>query len=271
MKKHTILVIDDEESTCEFITVHLSSEGYEVLTAMTVDDAIQALVSHTSISLIICDISMPKKDGFDFMRYLCNNLRFASIPLIFSTSRSDEITVTRAKSMGARGYLVKPYVGQTLLEKVRAILESRKGTVLIVSYDELGMNIMARSIFRANYNPLTTGSVTEAKHMLAERQIDILITDATLPDLSGLELMAFAKEQYHNIPVIIILGKQDHITVEGAIAAGADDVIRKPFFNTSIVAKIESVLIVRRNTALREIGIIERVKRRARKKTSRKK
>ena len=257
MKKYAILVVDDEAAIRQFLEENLACGGYRVLSAASVDEAISMLVSHSDISLIICDIAMPKRDGFDLIRYINDNLRFTSIPLIFSTGKTDAQTVSRAKALGARGFLAKPFTGQELRKRVTNALDSGKGTVLIVSSDQLSLNIMARNISVARYKSLTAPTIADAHALLNDKQIDILISELQLSDGSGLELMASAKESVYKIPVLIITGKPDVIVEEQLITAGADAIIRRPFSNIDIISKIEAILLNQRNNAIHEIDYAE--------------
>jgi len=111
----TILVIDDDESIRDLLRMHLSAAGYEVNAA---PDAIVAgyLVLRSPPDLIICDISMPHMDGFEFIAALKADTTLPRIPVIFLTSynEGDE----RSKQLGAVGYLTKPVRADKLLQLV---------------------------------------------------------------------------------------------------------------------------------------------------------
>ena len=111
----TILVIDDDESIRDLLRMHLSAAGYEVNAA---PDAIVAgyLVLRSPPDLIICDISMPHMDGFEFIAALKADTTLPRIPVIFLTSynEGDE----RGKQLGAVGYLTKPVRADKLLQLV---------------------------------------------------------------------------------------------------------------------------------------------------------
>ncbi len=111
----TILVIDDDESIRDLLRMHLSAAGYEVNAA---PDAIVAgyLVLRSPPDLIICDISMPHMDGFEFIAALKADTTLPRIPVIFLTSynEGDE----RSRQLGAVGYLTKPVRADKLLQLV---------------------------------------------------------------------------------------------------------------------------------------------------------
>jgi CheY-like chemotaxis protein len=111
----TILVVDDDESICELLRLHLSAAGYEVHVAA---DAIAAgyLVLRSVPDLIITDVSMPHMDGFEFIAALKADKSLPYIPVVFLTSMEDGDR--RGKDLGAVGYITKPVRADKLLELV---------------------------------------------------------------------------------------------------------------------------------------------------------
>ena len=110
-----ILVVDDDESLCELLRMHLSAAGYEVSTA---NDAISAgyQVLKNPPDLLLTDVSMPHMDGFEFVAALKADSTLPYIPVIFRTSLEDGDH--RGKELGAVGYLTKPVRADRLLDLV---------------------------------------------------------------------------------------------------------------------------------------------------------
>ena len=110
-----ILVVDDDESLCELLRMHLAAAGYEVRTA---PDAISAgyQVLNNPPDLILSDINMPHMDGFEFVAALKSDRTLPKIPVIFLTSMDDG--EGRGKELGAVGYLTKPVLADRLLALV---------------------------------------------------------------------------------------------------------------------------------------------------------
>jgi len=111
----TILIVDDDQSIRELLSLHLSAAGYEVHVAA---DAISAgyMVLRSPPDLIISDIKMPHMDGFEFIAALKADPTLPKIPVIFLTSydQGDD----RGKELGAVGYLMKPVRADRLLQLV---------------------------------------------------------------------------------------------------------------------------------------------------------
>ena len=110
-----ILVVDDDESMCELLRIHLSAAGYEVAIAL---DGISGgyEVLRNPPDLIISDVNMPHMDGFEFIAALKSDKSLPPIPVIFLTSFEEGDA--RGKEVGAVGYLTKPVRAERLLQLV---------------------------------------------------------------------------------------------------------------------------------------------------------
>ncbi|MGQ0654099.1 MAG: response regulator [Betaproteobacteria bacterium] len=107
--------MDDDESLRELLALHLSNAGYEVIAA---EDAVAGghLVVERRPDLVICDVSMPYMDGYEFIAALRADPATRDIPVIFLTVKDD--VSERAKPLGAV-YLMKPVMADSLLQLVR--------------------------------------------------------------------------------------------------------------------------------------------------------
>lgn len=112
-----ILVADDEEDIREILEILLKAEGFEVITA---SDGIQAIeLAKEDVDLIILDVSMPLKNGFQ----ACNEIRNNSVvPILFLTAKTQESDKAIGFSAGGDDYLVKPFSSAELLFRVKALL-----------------------------------------------------------------------------------------------------------------------------------------------------
>lgn len=123
MKK--ILVIEDELSLRKDIIEMLTFEGFDVVGAE--DGAIGVREASIHIpDLIICDIMMPKLDGYQVLHELRKDYRTAAIPFIFLTARTDKVDRRLGMEQGADDYLTKPFTVTELLKTVQTRLEKRE-------------------------------------------------------------------------------------------------------------------------------------------------
>ncbi len=123
-----ILVVDDEQNMRTGLKDNLEFEGYEVDTANDGEQGLKKILDN-SYNLIILDVMMPKKSGFD----VCKEVRKAGIttPVILLTAKGDEIDKVVGLEIGADDYITKPFSLRELLARVKAIL--RRGENLVMN------------------------------------------------------------------------------------------------------------------------------------------
>jgi len=114
----TIALVDDDKNILASVSMLLEQEGYHVRTYSDGASALTAL-SSTPPDLAILDIKMPRMDGLELLRRLRQT---ADMPVIFLTSKDEEIDELMGLNAGADDYIRKPFSQRLLLERVRAIL-----------------------------------------------------------------------------------------------------------------------------------------------------
>jgi len=113
-----ILVVEDEPAVADNINYALSTEGFEVVWCATGEEAVTVL-ENNGISLVVLDIGLPDRNGFD----LCKDIRKTSgIPIIFLTARADEVDRVVGLEIGGDDYVVKPFSPRELAARVKAVL-----------------------------------------------------------------------------------------------------------------------------------------------------
>ncbi|MFS4418135.1 response regulator [Maribacter sp. 2307ULW6-5] len=120
MKK--ILIIEDNRDVRENTADILELEGYDTATAPDGEMGVAKTLAFGP-DLIICDIMMPKLDGYGVLRALAKKSETARIPFIFLTAKSEKADVRKGMNLGADDYLTKPFEEHELLEAVRARLK----------------------------------------------------------------------------------------------------------------------------------------------------
>lgn len=114
-----ILVVDDSKTELYQLSDMLGRAGYEVRTAENGDEAHRRLAEDTP-DLILMDVVMPGQNGFQLTRAITRDPRYARVPVIMCTSKSQETDKVWGMRQGARDYVVKPVVAGELLAKIRA-------------------------------------------------------------------------------------------------------------------------------------------------------
>ncbi len=116
-----ILVVDDERPIAEIIKYNLQKEGYEVQTAYDGDEAIK-MVHKTNPELVILDIMLPKKNGFDVLKEI--RMEYV-MPVVMLTAKEENDKITGLE-LGADDYITKPFSNKELIARVKANLRRVK-------------------------------------------------------------------------------------------------------------------------------------------------
>lgn len=118
MEKQKILVVDDDENTCELIRLQLEMAGFAPMCAYNGRDALAAAKEERP-SLMILDLMLPEMDGLEVFREI---RRFGNMPVVMVTCKSDEFDRVLGLEMGADDYVTKPFSPRELVARVKAIL-----------------------------------------------------------------------------------------------------------------------------------------------------
>ena len=118
---HTIALVDDDRNILTSVSMALEAEGFAVRTFVDGDTALRGL-SARGVDLAILDIKMPRMDGVELLQQL---RRDSDMPIIFLTSKDEEVDEIFGLRMGADDYVKKPFSQRLLLERIRALLRRR--------------------------------------------------------------------------------------------------------------------------------------------------
>jgi len=119
-----ILVADDDPVAARFVASLLRDNGYEVLVARDGEDAHEVAV-RLKPELIVCDLVMPYRDGFDIVRTVREDRELSDVPIVILSMKDREEDIVRGLEMGADDYVVKPFNARELLARVRKLLARR--------------------------------------------------------------------------------------------------------------------------------------------------
>lgn len=120
MAIHHILLVDDSKTELYHMRDSLTKRGYSVRTAENGEEAMSRL-EESKPDLILMDVVMPGKNGFQMTRAITRDPRFANVPVIMCTSLGQETDKVWGMRQGATDYIVKPVNTDDLLTKIRAL------------------------------------------------------------------------------------------------------------------------------------------------------
>lgn len=85
----------------------LKGQGYDVVEAVDGADALEKIAGNPNVRLIVCDVNMPRMNGLEFLEQL--SAKNSAVPVVMLTTEGQPELIQRAKSLGAKGWLVKPF------------------------------------------------------------------------------------------------------------------------------------------------------------------
>lgn len=119
MGSKKILLIEDEELIIKLLGKKLSSAGYDIALAMNGEEGLKKM-KEVKPDLVLLDIIMPRKGGFEVMEEMCKDPRFLNIPVIVISNSGQPLELDRAKRLGAVDWLVKTeFDPKEVMEKVQ--------------------------------------------------------------------------------------------------------------------------------------------------------
>ncbi|WP_337395840.1 response regulator transcription factor [Prevotella sp.] len=168
-----ILVVDDEQDLLEILKFNLETEGYEVVTATSAEDALQLDIA--SFDLLLLDVMMGGMSGFAMARQLKDNPATAQVPIIFLTARDTENDTVTGFNLGADDYISKPFSLREVMVRVRAVLrrtakENSEEEAKTLSYQGIVMNLDRKTVSVDGEDIPFTKTEFELLHLLLDER-----------------------------------------------------------------------------------------------------
>ena len=168
-----ILVVDDEQDLLEILKFNLETEGYEVMTATSAEDALQLDIA--SFDLLLLDVMMGGMSGFAMARQLKDNPATAQVPIIFLTARDTENDTVTGFNLGADDYISKPFSLREVMVRVSAVLrrtarENGEEEAKTLSYQGIVMNLDRKTVSVDGEDIPFTKTEFELLHLLLDER-----------------------------------------------------------------------------------------------------
>ena len=266
----TILVVEDDEDVRETAVGLLSELGYKVLKARDAQSALHVIESGIPIDLLFTDVVMPGPLRSPDLARKARE-RLPHIAVLFTSGYTENAIVHHGRLDPGVELLSKPYSREALARKVRHVLANEaqhrlaqeqqdagwakpadgtaaaapepaepegraKLTIALVEDDDLIRTSTAEILKDLGHAVIEAADAEAALHALAGCRADVLITDVTLPGLSGVELARRARERWRSLSIVFASGDP-----AAAASSGIDDAIAlsKPFTPDGLIAALE--------------------------------
>ena len=182
-----ILLVDDEQDILDLLKYNLEAEGYETIMAV---NGLQALeLAQNSPDLIILDVMLPGKDGWEVIRQLRQAENTKGIPVIFLTAKGGEIDEVVGLELGADDYIIKPISIRKLLARVKNVLRKTSGSQpeseVIWRFGEVEINSLNYSVKVAGKMVTFTKKEFEVLLYLAQRPGRVVTRETFLNEIWG--------------------------------------------------------------------------------------
>lgn len=236
-KPAEILVVDDDANLLELLVDTLTTIGY---TATGVNGGLEALevLQKRDFDLMITDIKMPELDGIALLKKV--RRMYPKMPVLFITGVATNEVIGRAT---ADGFLAKPF----RISHIEQLIEDTLGNkqeeserpirrVLIVEDDDLYRDMLTEALGSNDFTPFAVAGAESAMRQLEEGSIDAVVTDIKMPGTDGITLLHRIKEQYPDMPVVLITAflSEREQSVKDALKR-ADGFMSRPFEIDQIV------------------------------------
>ncbi len=187
MGEGRILVVEDEPSIREVVSLYLRRAGYQVTAVEDGQAALESLARQTP-DLIVLDLMLPKVDGLEITRWLRER---GDTPIIMLTARREEHDRIAGLEMGADDYVVKPFSPQELVSRVRAVLRrAQRGgmtsTEQPLVYGDLGIDPQTRLVTVGGEEKTLTAKEFDLLWTLARHPRQVFTRDQLLDLVWGL-------------------------------------------------------------------------------------
>ena len=181
-----ILIADDNEQITSILATYAQKEGLDPIIALDGDEALLKFNKNISeIQIILLDVMMPKKDGFE----VCREIRKTSmVPIIMVTARGEDFEKIMGLDIGADDYIVKPFSASEVMARVRAVLR-RMNTGQIDAkkfvIDNLEINLEEYKVKVANHEVLLTKKEVELLWTFARNKNKVFSRENLLNSIWG--------------------------------------------------------------------------------------
>lgn len=249
-----ILVVDDNPVNLKLTASLLELEGYEVVTAIDAEAALDALTRQLP-DLVLMDLAMPRVDGLTLTRMLRADPRYAALPIVALTASAMKGDSTRALEAGCTGYIPKPIdtrqFPRTIAGYMSAAPAPDRLRIVVVDDNRIDLKLVDTLLQVSGHLVIGRESPTGMAAELAEMRPDAVLLDLQFGDSDGLSLLRLlrADAATRDIPVVAVTAYPEAFPRERVLEAGCDDYWTKPVDTRTLAARLERLVARRRSGA----------------------
>lgn len=242
----TVLLVDDTKFIHLMVTDKLKPFGYNILSSYDGVDGLQKAIESRP-DLIITDVEMPGKDGFQLCKELKQISFLKNIPVMILTSLDSKDDVKRGFDVGCDDYLKKPFKIEELLSRIDILLKDAtiygREKILVIDDSDFIRDMIVRTLKKQGFKSVEAKDGLEGFHMAINVKPDIIITDCEMPQLGGKDMakMLSNNSNTKDIPIIMLSGKDTKEDIVECYTSGIVSFASKPFSPDNILVLVERV------------------------------
>lgn len=248
----TVAVVDDDTEFLDLIKIFLESNNYKPILINDSKLAYQVIKSKRP-SLVILDIMMPDKDGFDVMMELYEDHMTKDIPIVAISAIGFNKFLEKGGISGNPEYVSRDISSDFIKEIIENTISNSYGygdekTKVLIADDQIELlSLLKESLEKSGFIVFTAMDGKEAIEKILQFNPDIAVLDYNMPFKNGLEVASEIKNNpiYSHMPVIIVTARTEKESKIKGLMMGIDDYITKPVDNDELIARIR--MIIKRN------------------------
>lgn len=267
-----ILIVDDILPNVKLLEAKLTSEYYEVLTAMNGPEALEK-VEKESPDLILLDVMMPGMDGFEVCTKIKENPELAHIPVVMVTALTDAQDKVRGLEAGADDFLSKPINDTALMARVRSLVRlkmaldewrirentanqlgvmeetsnvmnqsAENARILVVEDKDFEQHKIEETLAQDHDHVVIVEGGPQAMEQVGKHDFDVLIVSLNLADEDSLRLCSHLRsaERTRSVPIVMIGEEEDMPRIVHGLEIGAHDYIMRPIDRNELLARMRT-------------------------------
>lgn len=230
-----ILVVEDNLSTTELLTLHLTQAGYKVAHAFDGEEALEKAKNLKPFAITL-DVMLPKKDGWEVLQELKSDQRTTDIPVIIHSIVDNK---DLAFALGATDYLLKPLDKDALISKLEEITVAKGKRVLPTSALIIESEDEVANYFKEIFEPqgfliYTAPDGKKGIELAMALRPGVILLDFTLPDMLGFDVIKNIKENpaTKDIPIFILTEKDISVEDRMSLLGKIERIVQKHAFDT---------------------------------------
>lgn len=253
-----ILIIEDEQILGDILLNKFNSEGYATFWELDGEAGLNKM-REVMPDLVLLDLVMPKKDGYEVLEEMSKDAELKKIPTIIISNSGQPVELKRILELGAKDYIVKAqFSPDEVLEKVRKYVDKdtdlSKGEnkkkilgkkILIVEDDPFLASLASGRLEKEGYKVSIAADGALALKMLETDIPDLILLDVIMPGMNGFEVLKIIKANplYKDIAIVVFSNLGQEHEIEEGKKLGADEFLVKAKFTLKeVVDKIGALL-----------------------------